>query len=558
MVKNVLSFFRREVEGLHEAAYLMGGFALLSQLLALIRDRLFAGTFGAGETLDIYYAAFRIPDFILITGASLVSVSILIPFLIEKIEKEQDSARRFIDSVFTVFFAGIIILSAIAFFIIPILIPILFPGFEGETVERAVLLIRILLLQPILLGLSNLFASVTQVYKKFFVYALSPILYNIGIIAGVVFLYPKIGISGLAWGAVLGAFLHFLVQVPVVFEKGLTPRFTFAADLKVVGKVMLVSLPRTLALSANNIAVLLLFSIASFMGAGAIAVFNLAWNLQSVPLAIVGASYSIAAFPTLSRLFSSGDRAKFLAHLETAIRHILFWSLPATALFIVLRAQIVRTILGFGEFDWSDTKLTAACLALFALSAAAQSLTVLFISAYYARSNTITPLVINVVSSSLIVLLGYLMVYAFGNVPSLGVFVSSTLRVENLRDAQVLALPLAYSIATIFNAVLFWIFFQRDFSSFSRKVWMTLGESIVGALAIGAGAYVLLNLLAPFFNLNTAIGIFSQGLIAGLGAVAFGIIVLALFKNSEQKEIWKTLHSKIWKAKVVAIEQEKL
>src|SRR3972149_427019 len=110
--------------------------------------------------------------------------------------------------------------------------------------------------------------------------------------------------------------------------------------------------------------------------------------MQSVPLAIVGVSYSTALFPTISRLFSEGNRQKFVSEMIIAARHIVFWSIPITVLFIILRAQIVRTILGAGEFSWSNTRLAAAALAIFSISVLAQSLSLLFVRAYYASGRT--------------------------------------------------------------------------------------------------------------------------------------------------------------------------
>src|SRR3989344_5834752 len=221
MVRAILRFIEQEIGGLHEAAYLLGFFALLSQLLGFLRDRLLASYFGAGAALDIYYAAFRVPDLIFIWSASMVSLSVLIPFLSKRREESKESARRFLDSVFSAFFVLIVVLCALAFFFAPRLVVALFPGFDASAAHDVTLLMRIMLLQPIFLGISNLFASVTQLERRFFVYAISPILYNIGLIIGVVFFYPNMGLPGLAWGVVLGAILHLSIQIPVIVRTGL-------------------------------------------------------------------------------------------------------------------------------------------------------------------------------------------------------------------------------------------------------------------------------------------------------------------------------------------------
>src|SRR3989338_5965765 len=377
MVKKIFRLIEREISGLHEAAYLLGFFALLSQALGFLRDRLLASNFGAGEALDIYYAAFRVPDLIFIWSASMVSLSVLIPFLSKRREAGTAIARDFLDSVFSAFFAFIVVVSAVAFIFAPALSSLFFPGFEEEARSITAHLMRIMLLQPILLGISNLFASITQLERRFFVYAISPILYNLGIVIGVFFFYPAFGLSGLAFGVVLGAFLHLGIQIPAIARAKLMPRPRFTIDVGVVQEVFITSL--------------LLTALGSLLGVGSIAVFNLSWNLQSVPLAIVGASYSIAAFPTLAGLWTRGERSVFIATLSTAMRHILFWSMPSLVLFVVLRAQIVRTVLGSCAFDWGDTRLTAASLALFAASVVAQSISLLFTRGYYAAGKSRTP-----------------------------------------------------------------------------------------------------------------------------------------------------------------------
>lgn len=551
MVKRVLEFLHKEVNGLHEAAYLLGFFTLLSQVLALFRDRIFASKFGAGETLDIYYSAFRVPDLILVTAASVVSASILIPFLVEKMKSGATEARRFGSAVFSAFFLFIAALSLAAFIATPWLSKLFFPGFSAGALSQVSLLTRIMLLQPIFLGLSNFFASITQLYGRFFVYAVSPLLYNLGIIFGALVLYPRYGLSGLAMGVVFGAFLHFLIQVPVVFRTELRPRFSFDFKFWEIWRVAAVSLPRTVALSLANLSSLFLIALGSFLAAGSIAVFNLSWNLQSAPLAIVGASYSLAAFPTLAKLFSGGAHDKFFLHLAGAARHIIFWSVPAAVLFVVLRAQIVRTILGSGAFDWGDTRLTAASLAFFAVSAVSQGLALLFTRAYYARGKTLKPLLFNGAAALATAVFGFGLLRLFDASLLWRFFTESLMRVSDLPGAAVLMLPLAYTLAMTINAVLFWLAFSKDFPKWNSSVLPTFFHSFSASVIMGFISYLLLNVFDDVFNLDTLAGIFLQGLLSGLGGIAVGILLLVLMKNEELREIWRTLHHKIWKAKVI-------
>jgi putative peptidoglycan lipid II flippase len=549
MVKKFFNFFSKEINGLHEAAYLLGFFAFMSQLLALVRDRMLAATFGAGHDLDIYYSAFRIPDFIFVTVASLVAISVLVPFIIEKVNISTEESKKFIDNVFSFFFLLIIAVSLITFFLAPYLIPFIFKGFDTADFPGLITLTRILLLSPILLGLSNFFGSITQVYRRFLIYSISPLVYNLGIILGIIFLYPVFGLNGLVYGVVAGAFFHLIIQIPFVVKQGMFPKFNLNFDFKSIRRVMLLSVPRTFTLGIAQITTIFLIAMATFMKEGSVAIFNFSLNLQSVPLAIIGVSYSIAAFPTLARYFSSGERGKFLAEIITSARHIIFWSIPISILFIVLRAQIVRTILGAGEFNWNNTRLTAAALALFAFSAVAQGLILLFVRGYYAMGNTKKPLIVGSISGVLIVGLSYFFIKIFASCAVFQYFIESLFRVSDIPGTSVLMLPLGYTLAIFVNCIILWVCFGREFLGFTKALRNTLFHSFSASVIMGLVSYLSLNIFDKIFDINTTFGIFMQGFLSGIIGIVVGVIILKLLKNKELEEIWTTLHHKIWKAK---------
>ncbi len=552
MVKGILHILNREISGLHQAAYLLGFFAILSQILALFRDRLLASIFGASQSLDIYYAAFRIPDIVFATVASLVSVSVIIPFLVERIDRDKEEAARFLNSIFTFYMLLMVVVSVVLFFATPFLTKLLFPSIStGEYYGELVSMTRILLLSPFLLGLSNLFASVTQVYRRFFVYAIAPVIYNIGIMLGILVLYPIYGLVGLAMGVVIGAGLHLFIQIPSAVFSGLLPHLTFPFDFSSIKKVIFISLPRTITVSANEITELFLISFASFLIPGSISVFNFSFNLQSVPFSIIGVSYSLAAFPTLTRLFSKGDREQFLEQMIISSRHIIFWSIPISVLFVVLRAQVVRTVLGAGRFNWDDTRLTAAALALFTVSLVAQNLTTLFVRSYYARGKTKPPLYMNMFSAGLIVAVSYSLVMLFQHALFFKDFIEAALKVADIPGTIVLMLPLGYTIGTLVNMCIHWYAFETEYAKYSQLVLKTFFQTMGASLIMGYVSYEALGFFGPLFNLETLPGIFLQGLSAGLLGIVACICVLFLLKSTELRDVWTTLHKKIWRAKVV-------
>jgi len=557
MVKRIFKVLNQEIGGLHEAAYLLAFFALLAQILALFRDRLFALYFGPSNILDVYYAGFRIPDFIFTLFTSIVSISVLVPFLTERLNKSREDGVKFINNIFSLFFLLIIVVSVVVFFLLPYFSAALFPGFTPEQVSQVIMVSRILLLSPILLGVSNFLASITQVFKRFVIYSISPILYNVGIIAGIYFFYPLWGVAGLAVGVAFGALMHLAIQIPFVLKTGLMPRIQFFS-WEIVKDAVLISVPRALSISASQLAIFAMVSIASVLGVGAISIFNFSYNLQSVPLSIIGVSYSIAAFPVMARLFSEGKKEKFLEEIIASAKHIIFWSLPVLVLFIVLRAQIVRVIYGSGHFNWTDTRLTAAALALFMISILAQSLNLLLLRAYYAMGNTKYPFWCNVGSAILAVVLGLGFLKLSSVAPVFKYFLDSILRVEDLPVTALLTLPLGFSLATIAGTWFMMIGLNRRFPGFIKSLFPSFFQGFSAAIIGGFAAYLGLNFLNGLVNLNTFMGIFLQGFGAGILGIITSFVILLALGSEELNETWKTFHRKIWKAKPLPSEIREL
>ncbi len=590
MVGKIVRLFNKvngEISGVHQAAFLIGFFTLLAQVLGLFRDRALAHFFGAGLQLDIYYAAFRIPDLIFATAASLVSISVIIPFINkaeekyiakkeEKLEEQIEEGlqagkkvsvehvhidtdlgarsnrevRNIVDSLFSSFGMLMVVISLIAYVLMPYLSRHIFKGLsDPAAIEQVIMLSRILLLQPICLGISNILGSLTQLRKRFVLYALSPIFYNAAIIWGIFFLRPFLGISGVVWGVVIGGLLHFAIQIPFIKKEQLLPRLLPAhkIDWKLVGNVFRLSVPRTLTLSASMIELIVLTALAATLATGSISILSLSFNIQSVPLGIIGVSYALAAFPTLSAYFARGEHERFLAQMTSAIRHVIFWSVPIAAFFIVLRAQIVRTVLGSGNFNWDNTRLTAACLALFVISLVAQGLKLLFVRAYYAAGQTKKPLVINLCSSILTIVSPILLIMLYRHDPVFGNFFARLFRVEGIPGIEVLMLPLGYTLGTLASAFAFWIKFEHEFShgALIRDTWRSWVGSLGAGVIGGFFAYAGLNIFDTVFDLTTVLGVFLHGFASGILGLVFSVIVLRILRNEEFEEVIATLHKKV-------------
>lgn len=538
MVKGILQSLNTSVRGLHQAAYLLAALTLTAQILALVRDRVFAFTFGASETLDLYYAAFRIPDLVFALVASLVSAYVLIPYLTKAGKKDTKELLSHTAS-FLLIFGGVI--SIVLYVFMKDVLLVLFPELmRSADSESFVFLARLLLLQPLLLGLSGMLSSVTQVHRRFMLFALSPVLYNLGIIIGAIGLYPIYGLFGVGLGVILGAVLHVFVHIPFILSEKVFPSLRIPS-WKVMWPIVRESVPRSLALSLGAITTLALISIASRIEEGSIAVFTFASNLQAVPLALIGASYATAAFPVLSEEAHDKHKEAFKATLVTAARHLIFWSSVASVLIIVLRAHLVRTVLGAGAFDWDATRLTAALLAILVVGLAAQGITLLASRAFYASGRSWNPFFIQVfgIVASIAGALGLLSLSA--TTPEVAYFFEALLRIENIEGSSIVFVALGALTGQLLMGALALITLHRVAPGASRELVRPLFEGAGAGIVGGMCAYGALLLMGNIAPLTSFAAVFTQGLIAGIvGLIASGS-VLILLENKEFKDVYEAL-----------------
>lgn len=516
------------VLGLHQAAYLLAALTLASQGLALLRDRTFAHTFGAGHVLDLYYAAFRVPDLVFAIVASLVSAYVIIPRIAGA---SREETRALLSETATFLFGvGGIICIVLAVFM-PQFLALLYPDFIGVPgYDGFLLLARILLIQPILLGLSGILSSVTQVHRKFALYAISPVLYNLGIIIGTVYFYPHFGLPGIGFGVILGALAYLTVHIPVLVEAGVIPTLRFP-ELSRMLPIVHHSVPRSLALGMNSITTLALTAIASRIGTGSVSVFTLASNLEAVPLALIGSSYAVAAFPALSEASALEKRNEFTEILSSSARHMILWSIIALGLIAVLRAHLVRVILGTGAFDWDATRLTAALLVVLTVGLAADALELLFSRALYAARQSWRPLLYQLAGGGLTIVLA--LQFLTPDSKGFATWLAALLRIGDVPENSILLLALAASVGQIFLVALSLVALRNLAPGLSRSLVRPLFDGTLAALAGAGAAYATLAALGGLIPLTTLASVFTDGLVAGLIGLSASATVLHLIKNKE-------------------------
>ncbi len=527
MLGFITKIWKRETVDVTAAAILVGLASLASRLVGLLRDRLLASHFGAGAQLDAYYAAFRLPDFfyqLIVLGALSAG---FIPVFSEYLERRGHGeawklAERVLSAIALILGGVCLILALLADKVVPWTVP----GFAGDQLALTVNLSRILLISTFTLGLSAVMGGVLQATRRFVAFSLAPVFYNVGIIIGVVGFSPAFGVAGVAWGVVLGAGLHFLVQalvaVPMGFRHVSAPNFRDPG----VKQILRLMVPRIAGLAVQQINVTVLVVLASALAAGSIAVFNLANNLQYVPIGLIGISFAVAAFPAFSQLAASNDKEGLRQAFLTTVRKIMFLILPASALMLLLRAQIVRLVLGAGEFDWTATIRTADVLAIFVLSLFAQAIIPLAARVFYAMQDTKTPLFVSLASLIANVGLALLLVGPFG----------------------IRGLAAAFSIDALAQCAVLWFLLRHRFEHLDgRLLSIGVAKTLAASVALFGFGWIVRQAVGTAFPLRTVWQVALQAVASGLvGCVAF-YGVAWLLKVEELKDFNRAIKAKLYK-----------
>ncbi len=522
---NMFRFLQSESKSIIGAATVVGILSFASRLVGLVRDRILAGAFGAGDTLDVYYAAFKVPDFLfslIVVGALSAS---FIPIFTKYYGSSSTKKQAWAFTNNTLHLIGLIMLcvSVLLFIFADPLSQIIAPGFSEVKQLQVASFTRVMLLAQVLLSVSMIFGSVLQSLKKFLIYSLAPIFYNVGIIVGTLLFVDWFGLIGLAWGVVLGATLHLMVQIFGMMGTGYQYRWMMRLDDKDTREVVRLTGPRMLGIAINQVLFIVLTIIATTLAAGSVTVFQFAFNIQFFPIGIIGVSYAIAVFPSLSEHFAKKEMEEFVAVLSSTIRQLFFLMAPMSILFLILRAQIVRVVVGAGAFDWTATLLAADTLAFFAVTFIPQALVYLLARAFYAMHDTVTPLTAGVVSALIGIISAFLFTKSFG----------------------VIGLGAAYALSVTVNAAMLWIHLRQKLGTLQEtKILQSLFKIVTAGLVGAVVMQSLKPIVVSYFSLNTFFGVFTQGLISGgFGLLAY-FVISYLLKSEELKIFTSSLTRK--------------
>jgi len=509
------------------AASLVTAAYVLSNIAGLIRQILVAKAFGTSAPMEAFNAANRISEtlFNLVAGGALGSA--FIPMFTSFLAKEKrQKAWKLASSIFNLILIVLTALAALAAIFAPQLVRyVLAPGYAVDPAKEALTigLTRLMLPAAVLFGLSGLIMGVLNSHQKFFIPALTPAMYQIGMIFGVVVLSPSMGIYGLAWGVLIGAALHLILQLPLLFKQKAAYTPSLGLDSPDVREVARLMGPRVLGVAVVQLNFWINVRLASGMPEGSVTAVKVAFTLMLMPLAAIAQSIATAALPTFSTQVAENKLGEMRNSLAATLRGILLLSIPASLGLVILRVPIITLVLERGEFDAHSTNLVAWALLFYGSGLVGHAMVEILARAFYALHDTKTPVMIGIGAMSLNVFFSYLFSTLFirqGWMPHGG-------------------LALANTLATALEMVGLIIFMRKRLGGLNGK---EIGSGLGKSLASG----VLMT--AAILGWIVLAGDSSVGLLA-LGGILIGITVytagLGVLKTRELKQLYGAVRSRL-------------
>jgi putative peptidoglycan lipid II flippase len=479
---------------------------LFGQLASLARSMLVASTFGASPELDAFTAANRVSEtlFLLVAGGALGSA--FIPTFTGLLaHNERASAWKLASALANAVTLTLSLLAVLlAIFAPQVVRYALAPGFveKPELFALTVSLLRIQLISAILFGLGGLIVGILNAHQVFFIPALTPAMYQLGIIFGAVLLSPSMGVYGLAWGVVLGALAYLLVQIPTLRQQRGAYSLTLGLENSDVRRVILLMGPRLLGVAVVQLNFWVNTRLASQMEEGSVASLGFAFSLMIMAQAAIAQSVAIAAMPIFSAQHALGKQDEMRASLASSLRGVLLMALPATVGLIMLREPLISFLYQRGKFDAQDVQLAAWALLWYAAGLVGHSVMEVLTRAFYAQHDTKTPVMIGVIAMGLNVVFSFAFAQLFSQIgwmPHGG-------------------LALANSLATALEATALFIFMRQRLNGLEGSfIARGLAACTLASLGMGIGLWFWLQATDSL-----------AGWVGAVGGVALGGIIYAI------------------------------
>lgn len=487
--------------------FLLAISSLLSRLIGVYRNHALANLFGASELSDAYFAAFQIPDTLyrlLVFGA--ISAS-FVPLFLELKKRDSSEAWQFVSSVLNGFLLFVAIVALVIFIFASQFVALIYPYFSVELQETTAILLRVMLLSPIFFTFSSIFSGVQNAFRNFWGFAMAPIVYNLGIIFGILALAPSMGIIGVAYGVVLGAFLHAFVQFVPAVKLGFYWKSTlvWSASFK---KLLITSVPRILSMAGFQLNFFIEGIIATTLIAGNLTVLRYAQDLQSFPIGIIGVSIALSSFSILSHMAIDGELAKLASYVQKKLDHLFILIIPAAFGLFVLRYPISKLILEGGVFDVAAVDLTAQILGFLCIGLVSAAVLPLISRVFFAFHDTFWPFVVTVVV----------------------VVLNTALAIYLSIEIGVLGIGLASSVSSTVSLVAMMAILR--WKHLKAETFFSVKNFVIFVLASGSMAYLVTNIMNFVEMSDSWLVLLAQIIgLAGFGIVIYGAVLFLFFKR---------------------------
>src|SRR5258708_2268636 len=460
LISSGKKFFLSEQTSILSAATVIMVMTVASLILGLLRQRVILNFFDPTQA-SLFFAAFRLPDLVFEVLIYGMFSSAFIPIFTKLLKKDSqeawETASRTVNICLVIFGVAAILIAIFA----DQLYGLIAPGYSASQIHIIADLARIMFFAQGIFVISYVLTSVLESLRRFLIPALAPLIYNLGLIFGTLFLHSRFGLMAPAIGVVIGALTHFLIQLPLAYQLG----FRFTKSLKPndgVKHIAKLAAPRLIDLSFQQVADTTVLFFASLISTASYTYFTLANSLQAAPVRLFGTSLAKAALPTLTRENENPDNFRNI--LFKTIYQMLFLVMPVVAMFIVLRIPTVRILFGTSIFDWKSTVETGMVLTAFAVGIPFQTFVPMLARGFYALHDTQIPVIISVIGDSVVIISDLLLIRGF--------------------KFSSWALAFSYSLGALIETIILIYLLRRRLKNFSilkilMPLWKTSNESVV-------------------------------------------------------------------------------
>jgi len=527
ILKNGKKILSQKQTNIFSAAFTIALTMLLSAFLGILRDRLLYAHFYATQpnALDAYNAAFKLPDILfqlLVTGSLSAA---FIPIFSQLLDKEKEKADRVASTIINVVTVLFLALGAIIFIFARPFSQLITADLAYEDILLMTSLTRLLLIAQFFLLISNLISGIIHSHQRFILPSLSPVIYNLGIIAGIIFLSPRLGIYGPTIGVIIGALGHLLIQLPLLkhLDFSFHPlRFYWQQkEVKKIGRLMI---PRTISLGISEIEAIIIIYWATFIGQGALSLFYLAQHLSYLPIRLLGAAIGQASLPILSHLAHNKKLLK--KTLKETILQTIFLVTPVCALFVTLRLPLVRLAFGARTFPWQATITTGKVLAIFSLAIFCQTINEILQRSFYVLCDTTTVLKVNASTTLLNI-----------------IFLSLLIKESPL---GIIALALGISLSQFLRTLFFLIILRKKLSfAIALPDYQEITKIAAAALGGAFVAWGLMTLLDRLLDTRYVFPLIILTVAAAAGGLLTYFLFSFLFKISTGHQFFALIKKKV-------------